>query len=163
MDITEILLNKYNIPNLYPDAWPADKDVDSDSDAEDAAPAPAARSAQSASRTKSRYSVLESAGSFSRQKSGVEKTEDGVESLVMKDEGDPLGTYPSVVKVLRQRGLRVEDDVKLRCYLLIQAKHLPQPDAATLPSGTILDGMGDDEVGIFNAIPSWISPPLHVA
>lgn len=44
--------------------------------------------------------------------------------------------------------LQADDGIKLRCYLLIQAKHLPQPDAAALPPGTIVDGMSDDEVGV---------------
>lgn len=110
-----LLLNKYNIPNLYPSAWPADKDNDSDEDVDDAPPR-AQQQAQPVRRSKSRYSVLEGRGSFSRQRPGVEKTQDGVESLVMKDEQDPLGTFPSVVQVLRQRGLRVEDDVKLSAY-----------------------------------------------
>ena len=107
-----LLLNKYNIPNLFPSAWPADKDDESDGDVADG-PAPAQAQAQPFRRSRSRYSVLESAGSFSRRRPGVEKTQDGVESLVMKDEQDPLGTFPSVVQVLRQRGLGVEEDVKL--------------------------------------------------
>lgn len=66
---------------------------------------------------KSRYSVLEGSGSFSRKREGVEKTKDGVENMVQKDEGDPLGMYPSVVQVLRSRGLGVEDDIKMSAYL----------------------------------------------
>ena len=73
------------------------------------------------SRSKSRFSVLETSGSFARKREGVEKTKDGVENLVQKDEQDPLGTYPSVVQVLRQRGLSVEDDIKLR----MSSPHLP--------------------------------------
>ncbi|KAI0084665.1 Alpha/Beta hydrolase protein [Irpex rosettiformis] len=42
--------------------------------------------------------------------------------------------------------LKAEDDTTLRCYLLLQAKHLPQPDAAILPPGTIVDGMSDEEL-----------------
>ncbi|KAF1954462.1 hypothetical protein CC80DRAFT_493903 [Byssothecium circinans] len=75
----------------------------------------------SVQRRKSRYSVLEGAGGFARKRDGVEKTKDGVENLVQKDEGDPLGTYPSVVQVLRQRGLGVEEDVKLRNRFLLSS------------------------------------------
>ncbi|KAI0788924.1 alpha/beta-hydrolase [Irpex lacteus] len=52
--------------------------------------------------------------------------------------------------------LQADDGIKLRCYLLIQAKHLPQPDAAALPPGTIVDGMSDDEVGLAASRPTII-------
>ncbi|KAI0338313.1 alpha/beta-hydrolase [Trametopsis cervina] len=42
--------------------------------------------------------------------------------------------------------LKAEDDTKLRCYLLIQAKYLPQPDAAVLPPEAATDEMTDDEL-----------------
>lgn len=104
------LLNKYNIPSLFPSQWPEEKDRD-DSDEEEEPRT--TTTTQAIRRSKSRYSVLEGRSSFSRQLPGAEKTKDGVENLVQKDEGDPLGTYPSVVQVLRQRGLPVEDDIKL--------------------------------------------------
>jgi hypothetical protein len=111
------LLNKYNIPTLFPAQWPEEKDLDSDS--EDDAPAPQRPlTLQPITRRKSRFSVLETSGSFARKRDGVEKTKEGVENLVQKDEQDPLGAYPSVVQVLRQRGLAVEDDVKLRMHAL---------------------------------------------
>ncbi|KAF2683901.1 hypothetical protein K458DRAFT_367185 [Lentithecium fluviatile CBS 122367] len=119
-DTGSLIRNKYNIDNLYPSAWPAEKDADSDEDAADE-PARAQPTAQPVRRSKSRYSVLESGGGFSRQRTGLEKTQDGVESLVMKDEQDPLGSYPSVVQVLKQRGLVVEDDVKLRNRFLLSS------------------------------------------
>lgn len=106
------LLNKYNIPSLFPSQWPEEKNNSSDSEDD----APAVRRPQTLpppGRRKSRFSVLETSGSFTRKRDGVEKTKEGVENLVQKDEQDPLGTYPSVVQVLRQRGLQVEDDVKL--------------------------------------------------
>ena len=103
------LLNKYNISTLFPATWPEEKDLSSDE--EDTLPQTA--TAQPIRRSKTRYSVLENPGSFRRKLPGAEKTRDGVENLVQKDEGDPLGTYSSVVQVLRQRGLPVEDDIKL--------------------------------------------------
>ncbi|KAJ4354257.1 Exocyst complex component S5 [Didymosphaeria variabile] len=114
------LLNKYNIPTLFPAQWPEEKDNSSDS--EDDAPAPQRPpTLQPIRRSKSRFSVLETSGSFTRKRDGVEKTKEGVENLVQKDEQDPLGTYPSVVQVLRQRGLAVEDDVKLRNRFLLSS------------------------------------------
>ena len=56
-------------------------------------------------RSRSRYSVLEDRSRFSRQIPGAERSKDGVETLVQKDEQDPLGMYPSVVQVLRARSL----------------------------------------------------------
>ena len=67
-------------------------------------------------RSRSRYSVLEDRSRFSRQIPGAERSKDGVETLVQKDEQDPLGMYPSVVQVLRARSLAVEDDIKLRMH-----------------------------------------------
>lgn len=103
------LLNKYNIPNLFPSQWPDDKDQSSDDEDE----TPRTATAQPIRRSKSRYSVLEGARGPRQKLPGTEKSKDGVENLVQKDESDPLGTYPSVVQVLRQRGLPVEDDIKL--------------------------------------------------
>ncbi|KAF2472811.1 uncharacterized protein BDR25DRAFT_283350 [Lindgomyces ingoldianus] len=112
------LLNKYNISTLYPSQWPEEKDRDSDEEDE---PLPRTTTAQPIRRSKSRYSVLESSGSYQRRLPGAERSRDGVENLVQKDEGDALGMYPSVVQVLRQRGLPVEDDVKLRNRFLLSS------------------------------------------
>ena len=110
------LLNKYNISTLFPAQWPEEKDDSSESEDEGSA-SQRPVTLQAMRRSKSRFSVLETGGGFSRRREGVEKTKDGVENLVQKDEQDPLGTYPSVVQVLRQRGLAVEDDTKLRTSL----------------------------------------------
>ncbi|ORY16834.1 exocyst complex component Sec5-domain-containing protein [Clohesyomyces aquaticus] len=115
--IEEKLKSKYNITTLYPAQWPEDKDHSSDE--EDTLPRTA--TAQPIRRSKSRYSVLEHGGSYQRNIPGAERSRDGVENLVQKDEGDALGTYPSVVQVLRQRGLPVEDDIKLRNRFLLSS------------------------------------------
>lgn len=108
---TEIL-NKYNLTTLYPAAWPDEKNA-ADEDDEFDEPAPKAV-AQPIRRSRSRYSVLEDRSRYSRQVPGAERSKDGVDNLVQKDEQDPLGMYPSVVQVLRARNIQVEDDVKLR-------------------------------------------------
>jgi exocyst complex component 2 len=108
---TEIL-NKYNLTTLYPSAWPEEKDAADEGElSEDEAPTV---KAQAVRRSRSRFSVLEDRSRFSRQVPGAERSKDGVETLVQKDEQDPLGMYPSVVQVLRARNLAVEDDIKLR-------------------------------------------------
>ncbi|KAL6704946.1 Exocyst complex component S5 [Coniothyrium glycines] len=116
---TEIL-NKYNLTTLYPAAWPDEKNqVDEDDDfGEPAQPRAPTRPVR---RTQSRYSVLEDRSRFSRQVPGAERSKDGVENLVQKDEQDPLGMYPSVVQVLRARNVQVEDDIKLRNRFLLSS------------------------------------------
>ncbi|CAO2653443.1 Nn.00g028540.m01.CDS01 [Neocucurbitaria sp. VM-36] len=115
---TEIL-NKYNLTTLYPAAWPEEKD---EADDEDGFEAPARKAtAQPIRRSRSRYSVLEDRSRYSRQVPGAERSKDGIENLVQKDEQDPLGMYPSVVQVLRARNIAVEDDIKLRNRFLLSS------------------------------------------
>lgn len=110
---TEIL-NKYNLTTLYPAAWPEEKDAADEDDVFDE-PTPKATQ-KPIRRSQSRYSILEPSSRFSRQIPGAERSKDGVETLVQKDEQDPLGMYPSVVQVLRAKNVQVEDDIKLRMF-----------------------------------------------
>ncbi|KAF2127551.1 hypothetical protein P153DRAFT_319842, partial [Dothidotthia symphoricarpi CBS 119687] len=117
---TEIL-NKYNLTTLYPAQWPEEKDqADEAEDSEDEAPAVTTTTSK-LNRRKSRYSVLEDRSRLSRPIPGAERSKDGVENLVQKDEQDPLGMYPSVVQVLRANHLAVEDDIKLRNRFLLSS------------------------------------------
>ncbi|KAK7705436.1 Exocyst complex component S5 [Botryosphaeria dothidea] len=111
------LLEHYNLKTLYPSEWPAEKDEAEDSDDE---PQPAQQKSADIQRRRSRYSVLERSGVRSSVP-GTEKTKEGVDTLVQKDEPDPLGNASSVVNVLRQRGLPVEDDSKLRNRFLLSS------------------------------------------
>lgn len=108
------LLNHYNITTLFPTAWPAEKDESDASEDEQLRSKPqTGRLAHQ--RSNSRYSVL--ARSTSDRRSlvpGSEKTGDGLENLVQKDEPDPLGGPDSVVRILRHKGLPVEEDQRLR-------------------------------------------------
>ncbi|TKA73790.1 hypothetical protein B0A49_05140 [Cryomyces minteri] len=52
---------------------------------------------------------------------GTQRTRDGADNLVQKDEPDPLGTSASVVQVLRQRGLPVEQNLKLRNRFMLSS------------------------------------------
>lgn len=120
-DTERNLLNHYQITNLYPEAWPAEKDeengLDSD-DERDTATAKAAKAAKAKQAKQSkRYTTLGRGPSNRSSVPGSQRSGDGVESLVQKDEADPLGNFPSVVSVLRQRGLPVESDVELRKIL----------------------------------------------
>lgn len=111
MNHEHTILNHYNLTNPYPTSWPAEKD---ESDAsEDEKPA-AGLSRHAVRRSKSRYSALERSESDRRSLvPGSQKLRDGQENLVQKDEPDPLGATDSVVRVLRQKGLPVEEDHRL--------------------------------------------------
>ncbi|KAL9024469.1 MAG: hypothetical protein Q9196_006496 [Gyalolechia fulgens] len=109
------LLNHYNIASLYPTAWPAEKD---DSDVSEDEQPTSKSTGLVHSQSKSRYSAL--ARSTSDRRSlvpGSEKTGDGVENLVQKDEPDPLGGPDSVVRILRQKGLPVHSDASTESLL----------------------------------------------
>lgn len=103
MDTT--LLNHYKISTLYPSQWPENKDKDDSSD-EEVIPGLNKR------KSKSRYSALSRNARASVP--GAERSKDGVENLVQNDEIDPLGGPQTVIQVLRQRGVPVEDDSRLR-------------------------------------------------
>jgi exocyst complex component 2 len=106
------LLNHYKLPSLDPSEWPADKDLEDSSDDEQ----PPGGLQKRAS--KSRYSALNRNATLRSSVPGAERSKEGVENLVQKDEPDPLGGPQSVIQVLRQRGLPIEDDGKLRTLLL---------------------------------------------
>ena len=110
------LLNHYKISTLYPDTWPEEKDRNDSSEDE---PLPTKKA--NPRRSKSRYSVLERNASARSSVPGAERNKDGVENLVQKDEPDPLGGQQSVIQVLRQRGVPVEDNQKLRNQFLLSS------------------------------------------
>ncbi|KAL8990857.1 MAG: hypothetical protein Q9177_000586 [Variospora cf. flavescens] len=115
----QTLLNHYNINTLYPTAWPIEKN-ESDASGDEQSTNTTKRLAHS--RSKSRYSALIRNGSDRRSLvPGSEKTGDGIENLVQKDEPDPLGGPDSVVRILRQKGLPVEEDQRLRNRFLLSS------------------------------------------
>ena len=105
------ILNHYNLTNPFPTAWPSEKDESDASEEENTA----SRISKPANRrSKSRYSALQRHGSDHRSLvPGSQKLRDGHENLVQKDEPDPLGMTDSVVRVLRQKGLPIEEDQRL--------------------------------------------------
>lgn len=112
VDVEPAVLNHYNIVTPYPTGWPTEKDESDTSEDENLSNGVAKVGVR---RSRSRYSALERNGIDRRSHvPGSEKTGDGVENLVQKDEADPLGGPNSVVRVLRQKGLAVEDDQRLR-------------------------------------------------
>jgi exocyst complex component 2 len=114
-DIEPIVLEHYQLPTAYPIEWPAVKDL-SDASSDEEFVVNSKRTGV-VRRSKSRYSALERSASDRRSLvPGSQKTGDGVENLVQKDEPDPLGTSDSVVWTLREQGLPVQDDTNLRKY-----------------------------------------------
>ena len=111
MNDEHTVLNHYNLTNPFPTAWPPEKDESDVSEDEIKA---SDHSKTAIRRSRSRYSALQSSGSDHRSLvPGSQKLRDGHENLVQKDEPDPLGATDSVVRVLRQKGLPVEEDQRL--------------------------------------------------
>jgi exocyst complex component 2 len=101
-DYERTILEFYQLPTSYPSEWPAEKDDDSSGDEGDP---------KKHGRQKSRYQALEAPGDG---KGAAVGRKGAVNNMVLKDEPDPLGTTDSVVRSLRENGLQVQDDVRLR-------------------------------------------------
>lgn len=111
MNDEHIILHHYNLANPFPTTWPTEKD---ESDASEEDTAASGLSKADIRRSRSRYSALQRNGSDHRSLvPGSQKLRDGHENLAQKDEPDPLGMTDSVIRVLRQRGLPVEEDQRL--------------------------------------------------
>lgn len=130
------LLNHYKLTSLYPEAWPHQADDDDDastSEDDDASAAPPntdtpptrhqsnlSMHSRSSVTNKNRFRNIDRHASLRSSISGTQKHA-GVDSLVQKDEPDPLGMAPSVAGELRRRGLPVEEDVKLRNRFMLSS------------------------------------------
>jgi exocyst complex component 2 len=105
--------NHYNLPTTHPEEWPAELEESDESDHETFTAAAAKR------RTK-RYSAL-----GRRNSSRISVTAGSYrgpgDNIALKDEPDPLGTTDSVVRLLKQRGLPVDDDPRLRSRFLLSS------------------------------------------
>ncbi|KAL9488791.1 hypothetical protein ACSS6W_001068 [Trichoderma asperelloides] len=108
-DYERTILEFYQLPTAYPSEWPAEKDDDSSGDEADP---------KKHGRQKSRYQALESSGDG---KGAAVGRKGGVNNMVLKDEPDPLGTTDSVVRSLRENGLQVQDDVRLRNRFMLSS------------------------------------------
>jgi exocyst complex component 2 len=105
----------YNLPQPFPTSWPAELDESDDEE-------PAQQAAVGVRRSRSRYSALERSASDRRSMlPGSQKTGDGRANLVQKDEADPLGGLSTVIQSLKQRGLPVDEDVRLRNKFLLSS------------------------------------------
>ncbi|KAK0128896.1 hypothetical protein ONS95_000842 [Cadophora gregata] len=117
-DYERTVLEHYQLSTAYPVEWPAEKDMSDASDEEETKPARDA----GIRRSKSRYSALERAASDRKSiLPGSQRGDNGVETMVQRDEPDPLGTTDSVVRILRQLGLPVQEDPRLRNRFLLSS------------------------------------------
>ncbi|KAJ5082497.1 hypothetical protein N7532_011540 [Penicillium argentinense] len=103
----------YNLPSEFPEEWPAALDEADQSDEE-----PVQRT-KSRPR-KSRYFALERTPSDWRSNFGSRRGKDGRDNA-QNDEPDPLGAGDSVLRILKQRGLRLEDEGGKRSRFLLSS------------------------------------------
>ncbi|KAL1867348.1 hypothetical protein VTK73DRAFT_4227 [Phialemonium thermophilum] len=114
-DFERTVLEFYQLSTPYPSEWPAEKDNSDVSDDD-------GNQKQKLTRRKSRYQALERAVSNrSSVVPGSENSGTGVGNLVQRDEPDPLGTTDSVVRALKQKGLPLQDDPRLRNRFLLSS------------------------------------------
>ncbi|KAL4895939.1 exocyst complex component Sec5-domain-containing protein [Aspergillus ambiguus] len=130
--------NYYNIPSAYPEEWPAELDEDDESDTE----------TLGRRGSRSRYFALERSNSgYKGTAPGAYKGPNGRDNAVSMDEPDPLGTGDSVLKILKRRGLSLDEESRLRNRFLLSstafspALFLSQAHSdASIQS--LLDGLG---------------------
>ncbi|KZF23417.1 putative exocyst complex component SEC5 [Xylona heveae TC161] len=121
MESEHTILNHYNLSTPYPTEWPAEKD-EADASDEDIPQAIPGHNNIQRRQSKSRYSALDRRPSEKRRLvPGAQRGGNGLENLVHNDEPDALGQMDSVVNVLRERGLPVDEDLRLRYRFLLSS------------------------------------------
>lgn len=104
----------YNLPNEYPEEWPAELDA-SDESGDEAGPSSSRNNTHQRGQNDSGFTV-------NRRKSTVPlSSRREIEALVQRDEPDPLGSSKSVFELLRQQGLKVDEDPRVRTRFLLSS------------------------------------------
>ena len=134
------IASHYGLPSEFPEEWPAELDEDEPSDDESLHAGDGSRS------HKSRYFALERSGS-QRTTLGSQSGGNGRDNLAQKDEPDPLGGGDSVLRILKKRGLSVDDESRLRNrFLLSSTSFSPALFLSQAHSNdsiqSLLDGLG---------------------
>lgn len=115
-DFNRTVLEFYGLSTPFPTEWPAEKNNSDASDSEEE------QKKQKLNRRKSRYQALERAvSSRASVIPGSEKSTNGVGNLVQRDEPDPLGGAESVVRLLKEFGVPIQDDTRLRTKFLLSS------------------------------------------
>lgn len=109
-DYERLVLDHYQLNNSRPYEWPADKDQSDASDEDEST----SRRNGVFRKSKARFSTLQRSASDSRSIPSSQKTGDGVDTVVQRDEPDPLGSSESVVRILQRKGLQVQERPDLR-------------------------------------------------
>ncbi|KAJ6180898.1 hypothetical protein N7519_011359 [Penicillium mononematosum] len=99
----------YNLPSKFPEEWPASLDV-----ADEPEEQPVQRT--DSRPRKSRYIALERSPSDWRSNFGSRRGKESRDNA-REDEPDPLGTSDSVLRILKQRGVPLEEEGKSRFLL----------------------------------------------
>ncbi|KAI0478632.1 exocyst complex component Sec5-domain-containing protein [Xylariaceae sp. FL0804] len=121
-DLDRQVLDFYQVSSRFPTSWPAEKNDKSDDSDSDQGQRKKQQTKQNVNRRKSRYQALERAVSNrSSVVVGSETSASGVSNLVQRDERDPLGTSESVVRSLKQLGVPLQDDTRLRNRFLLSS------------------------------------------
>lgn len=107
----------YGIQNAFPDVWPAELDESDVSDTENFA----AGAGVKPKRRSTRYSALAGASSNRSLAAGSYRAGASADNVTIKDEADPLGSSDSVMHILKQKRINVEDDPRLRNRFLLSS------------------------------------------
>lgn len=140
------IASHYGLPAEFPEEWPAELDEEDETDEE------SLHGGGTGSRShKSRYFALERSGSHrtlgSQTAGGGGGGGGSRDTLAQKDEPDPLGSGDSVLKILKKRGLSVDDESRVRNrFLLSSTSFSPALFLSQAHSNdsiqTLLDGLG---------------------
>ncbi|RKF64250.1 Exocyst complex component SEC5 [Erysiphe neolycopersici] len=111
------VLSQYQLKTPFPTEWPADKDLSDESDNEENEHAP-----NLPQKSKPRYSALiRAAGNRKSVARTSQRADYTLENLLQRDEPDPLGSTDSVVGKLKNLGLPVQDNIRLRNKFLLSS------------------------------------------
>ncbi|KHJ33923.1 putative exocyst complex component sec5 [Erysiphe necator] len=111
------VISHYQLTTPFPTEWPADKDISDESDDEDDKATP-----KLLPKSKPRYSALiRAAGNRKSVTRGSPRADNTIENLLQQDEPDPLGSTESVVGKLKNLGLPVQDNIRLRNKFLLSS------------------------------------------
>lgn len=105
------VVSHYSLPSAYPEEWPATLDEEQ--------PEEPVERTKSRPR-KSRYFALERNNSDWGSNFGSRRGKDARESS-QNDEPDPLGTGDSVLRILKKRGLRLDEDSGKRSRFMLSS------------------------------------------
>lgn len=133
------IANHYGLPSAFPEEWPAELDESGGSDAE------SLRGGESSRSQKSKYFALDRSNSH-RKNLGSQRNS-GRDNLAQKDEPDPLGLGDSVLKILKKKGLPLDEESRLRNrFLLSSTSFSPALFLSQAHSNdsiqSLLDGLG---------------------